>query len=707
MRYGFGFLLPAATVALILLLDFTSPIPVQALRNAAFDQFQRWHPRPYADSPVRVVDIDEQSLARFGQWPWPRTRLADLVERLDSEGATAIAFDVVFAEPDRLSPRALAERWRLQGADAERINALPEPDERFAAAIGSSRVVLGFTLEHEGTPPPAVDGTYRIVTRGESALSLLPVFGAATMPIPALRQAAAAIGTISLHPDADGIVRRIPLLARAQQAVAPSLVTEALRVSLGERNYLATGLDRAPGLRSLRVGRYEIPATPSGESWIHYSLHHPQRYLPAWQVLDGSAPAGALQGKLVLVGASAKGLGDLRFNSLGVPMPGVEAHAQMLEQIYAGHYLERPAWATAVEALAIAAGGLSIGLLALHTGALVSAAAALATLLAVAAASWWAFVQGHLLIDPMLPAIAVLLSFLVASVIRHTATEQRQRWVRQAFSRYVSPNLVAHLVEHPDELVLGGHRRQCSFIFTDLTGFTSLMERVDPAEAVALLNGYFDGMIRIVFRHEGTLDRIVGDALAVVFSAPVEQADHLRRAYACALDLHLFAQSYVDGLISQGTRIGRTRIGVHAGEVIVGNFGGSAIFDYRALGDPVNVTSRLESLNKQLGTLLCVSEVIRNACPEAAMRPVGQVILKGRRSALQVFEPILTADGVPVQQADHGYEQAFALMAADDPEAVAAFGRLAAERPNDRLVAWQWRRLKDGWTGDRIVMEEK
>ena len=214
-------------------------------------------------------------------------------------------------------------------------------------------------------------------------------------------------------------------------------------------------------------------------------------------------------------------------------------------------------------------------------------------------------------------------------------------------------------------------------------------------------------MIRIVFRHEGTLDRIVGDALAVVFSAPVEQADHLRRAYACALDLHLFAQSYVDGLISQGTRIGRTRIGVHAGEVIVGNFGGSAIFDYRALGDPVNVTSRLESLNKQLGTLLCVSEVIRNACPEAAMRPVGQVIHKGRRSALQVFEPILTADGVPVQQADHGYEQAFALMAADDPEAVAAFGRLAAERPNDRLVAWQWRRLKDGWTGDRIVMEEK
>ncbi len=702
-----GFLWPAAAVAAVLLLYLTSPIPVQSLRNAAFDQFQRWQPRPWVDSPVLIVDIDEPSLARLGQWPWPRTLLADLVERLDAAGAKAIAFDVVFAEPDRMSPRTLAAQWRLRESDARRLDGLPEPDERFATAIRASRIVLGLTLEHHGAPPPAFDSPYRIVVSGALALSALPEFESATFPIPGLRDAAAGVGAISFRPDPDGIVRRVPMLARLQDAVVPSLVLEALRVSLAERNHVAIGLAEAPGLRGVRIGQREIPTTSDGDAWIHYSRPDSRRYLSAWKVIEGSAPQSALQDKVVLVGTSAKGLLDLRFNSLGAAMPGVEAHAQMLEQIHAGHFLERPAWSTAVESLAIVALGLLVALLALRTGPLLSASVALAAMLSVLAAAWWAFVEWRLLLDPTLPAIALLLAFVTSSVVRHTASERRQRWVRQAFSRYVSPNLVAHLVDNPGELTLGGHRQHCSFIFTDLAGFTSLMERIDPAQAVSLLNDYLDGMIAIVFRHEGTLDRIVGDALAVVFSAPLEQPDHRRRAYACALDLHRFAQSYVDGLARQGTEFGRTRIGVHAGEVIVGNFGGSTIFDYRALGDPVNTAARLESLNKQLGTLVCVSEAIRQACPEAPMRPVGQVVLKGRTASLQVFEPLLAPDGTPAPQPDAAYERAYALMAADDSRAVAAFERLAAERPDDRLVAWQLERLRSDWTGDRVVMTEK
>ena len=703
-----GFLLPVMVVAAMLLLYLISPIPVQTLRNAAFDQYQRWHPRPYSESPVLIVDVDEGSLARVGQWPWPRTRLADLVERLHAAGATAIGFDVVFAEADRTAPRAMAAQWGLGSADAARITALPDPDERFAASMRDAKVVvLGLTVENGGKAPPAGESAHRIVTRGDAALSSLPVFDSATPPIPVLRSAAAGVGSISFRPDPDGIVRRVPMLVRMQQEVVPSMVAEVLRVSLAERNYVATGLAERPGLRSLRIGRHQIPTSPNGEAWIHYSVPEPKRYLPAWRVLDGSAPASALQGRMVLVGTSAKGLLDLRFNPLGATMPGVEAHAQLLEQIHAGRFLERPAWATAVEALAIVAGGLLVAVLALRTGPLASASATLAALLAVVAASWWSFIAWRQLVDPTLPVIALLLTFVAGSVVRHRGSERRHRWIRHAFSRYVSPNLVSHLVDNPGQLVLGGRRQQCSFIFTDLAGFTSLMERTDPGEAVSLLNDYLDGMIGIVFRHEGTLDRIVGDALAVVFSAPVEQADHRRRAYECALELHRFAQAHVEDLARQGIEFGRTRIGVHSGEVIVGNFGGSTIFDYRALGDPVNTAARLETLNKQLGTLVCVSDVIRDDCPDAFMRPVGRVVLKGRTQPLRVFEPLLSADGTPATSNDSDYDEAYALMAAQDPRALAAFERLASERPGDGLVAWQLKRLRTEGGGDLIVMAEK
>ena len=708
-----GTLLSFATVVAMLAVHLLAPIPVLALRHAAFDQFQRWWPRPYVASPVRIVDIDEGSLERLGQWPWPRARLAELVERLHAAGATAVAFDMVFAEADRTAPRALARAWGLSGAAADALAALPDPDERFARSMRDARVVLGFTFEPAAETREVANERdhavtrHRIVTRGEGALDALPVFDGSTMPLASLRNAAAGLGAVSFLPDGDGIVRRIPMLARLGDMAVPSLVGETLRVAAGERNLTAIAQQGAPGLSALRIGRHVVPTMPNGEAWIHYTRPVPDRYLPAWRVLDGGIAPDALRGSVVLVGTSAKGLLDLRFNPLGAVMPGVEAHAQLLEQVHAGHYLERPGWAGALEALIIGAGGLLIVALTLRAGPLVSSGAGLLAVAAVCAGSAWAFTAQRLLIDPALPSLALTAAFVVASIVRHVVSERRQRWIRQAFARYVSPNLVAHLVDNPGELSLGGRRQQCSFIFTDLAGFTSLMERTDPGDAVALLNGYLDGMIRIVFQHQGTLDRIIGDALAVMFSAPIQQPDHARRAFECAVDLHRFAQAYSRSLADRGVEFGHTRIGVHAGEVIVGNFGGATIFDYRALGDPVNTAARLESLNKQLGTTLCVSDAIRAACPEAAMRPVGRMILKGRSSALPVYEPILDDAGVPAHSPDHAYETAYAQMAAGDAQCVQSFAAIARGRPDDALVHWQLQRLRDDSISDLVVLTEK
>ena len=269
----------------------------------------------------------------------------------------------------------------------------------------------------------------------------------------------------------------------------------------------------------------------------------------------------------------------------------------------------------------------------------------------------------------------------------------------------MSPNRVDYLVDHPDGMALGGQRQTCSFIFTDLAGFTSLMERIDPAEAVSLLNAYLDEMIAIAFRHEGTLDRIVGDAVAIMFSAPVPQVDHRTRALACALEMDAFANTYSNRLQQEGTSFGKTRIGVHAGEVIVGNFGGSNMFDYRALGDPVNTAARLESVNKHLGTRMCVSEDILVGSPDALVRPVGRLVLKGKSKALAVFEPV-TEDAMPRAPLDD-YRKAFDAMHDEDPQAAVLFAQLAEAWPQDPLVQLHHTRLTDGEHGDLIVMSAK
>ncbi len=690
------------------------PLPLQNLRNQWFDQYQRWQPRSYEPAPVRVVVVDDESLARLGQWPWPRTRVADLVTRLQASGAAAVGFDVVFSEPDRTSPAAMAQSWGLSGELAARLRALPDHDQALASALPNAGVVLGFVPErgHEAEPPQALARPFRYVFSGAEPATLLGWlhgFESVLLPRPELMGTAAGLGALTFVPDADGIVRRVPLALRLGDTPVPSLSAETLRMGQDARNHVLRAADGSPGLSDIRIGDVVVPTTAQGELWVHYTPPVPQRYVPAWQVIEGVADPALLDGHLVLVGASAQGLMDLRFNPLGRVMPGVEAHAQALEQMLTGHHLQRPGWARALEALLIAVGGVLVSVVAMHTRALVSATVAGALIGLLLAGGWWAFSQHLLLINSATPALALLLSFVIASGIHHFWSEHQQRFVKEAFSHYVSPNLVEHLVKHPGQLELGGKRQTCSFIFTDLAGFTSLMEKLDPAQAVHLLNAYLDEMIAIAFRHGGTLDRIVGDAVAIMFSAPLPQPDHPARALTCALEMETWANRYAGNLQAQGIAFGHTRLGVHSGEVIVGNFGGSTMFDYRALGDPVNTAARLESVNKHLGTRMCVSATTLDGCTpaqRALARPVGQLVLKGKSEALMVYEP------VPADQADGrapaaAYDAAYALLDRADGDALARFESLAGQHPGDPLVRLHLNRLRAGETGSRIVLTEK
>lgn len=696
---GLGLLALLIAICSSTLLFLLEPLPLQVLRNATFDQYQRWQPRDIRDSPVRIVDIDETSLQRLGQWPWPRTRMAELVTRLQQAQAAAIVFDIVFAEPDRTSPQTILNLWQVPANTRQQLSHLPDHDQVLAKTLSHGGVVLGFALDRPPAPSaaPAAKGRYAML--GASALPFLHAFTGATAPLPALINATTGLGTITFIPDADGIVRKVPLLVRQGDTLQPSLFAEALRVAQGVQNYTVRTAANI-GLSEVRIGQLVVPTTARGEVWVHYAAD-PKRTIPAWQILAGLVPPEQMAGKIMLIGASAQGLMDQRFSPLGGVIPGVDIHAQAIEQTLMGDEITRPHWATALETTVIVCGSLLVALIALGCGA-ARATALFALLLAgLELAGWLAFSRYGLLLNPVTPGLALVLVFVLASIVRHLSSERRQRWVKQAFSRYVSPNLVEHLVAHPDTLELGGRRQPCSFIFTDLAGFTGLMESMNPAEAVALLNDYLDQMIAIAFTHHGTLDRIVGDAVAIMFSAPVPQTDHQRRALRCALEMHRFATQYVADLHIRGIAFGQTRIGVHSGEVIVGNFGGKTIFDYRALGDAVNTASRLEGANKYLGTLICVSEATLAGCPGQIARPIGHLLLKGKTVPLMVFEPMETT------APDVAYQTAFELLQNGAIEARAMFEKLAIERPHDPLVKLHLTRLRDGEHGDLIVLTGK
>ena len=702
---GWMRVLPALAVLLGLLLLVLDTPPQQALRHMLFDQYQRWLPRSPVAAPVRIIDIDEASLDKLGQWPWPRTRIAELIRKVSAGGtAPTLAFDILFAEPDRTSPAALAAQWPLTDAQRATLAVLPNHDAVLAQQLAEARAVVGFVMAN-GQPAPTQRAPAlkaRFVTAGEGAAGLHR-FPAAVPALPALEAAAAGNGALSFVPDGDGIVRRVPLALQLGETPVPTLVSEALRLAAGERNIvLQSG---SGGLETVRIGARTIPTTPAGEIWVHYSAPNSERYLPAWQVLADARLQASLAGQIVLIGSSAQGLLDLRFSPFG-PIPGVEVHAQALEQILSGHFLMRPGWARAAEALTLMLAGLGVGLFALRSKALVAAAACALLLALLCFASWEAFATQHLLLDAVTPAIGILLTFTACSLAHHFVSEREQRWIKVAFARYVSPNRVDYLIRHPEAMELGGRRQECSFIFTDLAGFTGLIEKIEPAQAVTLLNAYLDEMIAIVFRHDGTLDRIIGDALVVMFSAPVRQRDHKHRALACAIEMDAFASRYAAQQQAKGIAFGQTRIGVHAGDVTVGNFGGSTMFDYRALGDPINTAARLESVNKHLGTRLCVSEAILAACPNVQVRPVGQLVLKGKTAALRVYEPLvssLAGHYAPLE----AYRAAFAALQEKRPDAQALFERLAAAYPGDPLVALHHRRLAAGEQGDLIVMLEK
>lgn len=619
------------------------------LNTLVFDTYQRQKPRVWGNSDVTIVDLDESSIKRFGQWPWPRSVIAKLTDRLGELGAATIVFDIVFSEPDRTSPLRAIEDLKKAGAQVSLPNKVDmlDNDVIFAEAIARNRVVAGLVLSRNGpdAPPEPKAGTGLV---GTAPAHLMSFGWKAIRNLAILDDAATGIGDFTFEPEAqsDAVVRKTVLMRGANGFNYPSLAMETLRVVQGAGGFKIKYTDASGELDtgkravvSTQVGALEIPTDANGAINIYHSPLEDKPTLSAQSVLlplengtNDTALAKEISNHIILIGTSAAGLLDLRATPLQPVVPGVTIHAEILDQIISGNYLTRPDIAPGIE-LSVAIVAVLILLASLpRMNSLGVGVVAVLLIILVIGGFWYAFSQNGLLLTPVVPVLSILVAGAVGMAAHLLITERHGRYVRNAFGHYLSPTMVERLAENPEALTLGGEEKDLTLLFCDIRGFTSLSEGLDPTELTDLLNNFLTPMTTALLERGATIDKYMGDAIMAFWNAPIDQDDHAQRACEGLLDMQA-ALMTLNATSKHPIHVG---IGLNSGPCCVGNLGSTQRFNYSAIGDAVNVASRIEGLTKQYGLSNLVAEETLDASTGFSTLEIDRVSVVGREQPLTV-----------------------------------------------------------------------
>ncbi len=673
----------AIILAFAILQTLSVPVLSPALDRISllvFDSYQRIGPRPYQDAAVRVVDIDDETIRRFGQWPWPRTDIARLTLALGDAGAASIAFDIVFSEDDRTSPHQLAKRFQKSDPKiASELRQLPDNDAQLAQVFGATPTVTGYFLTND-------DQKKQVQPKAGLGLSgtmptTAPRYRSAVSPLPGLEAAGAGSGFLSIKADDDSVIRRVPLIAVQGDQLLPSLSLDALRVARQASSVIVKTSDGsgegggAGDVVSLKVADFEVPTTAAGEMWMHYTRPVPDRVVPAWKILSGALPQEEMQrlfgGHIVFIGAGAIGLRDLRSTPLNDAEPGVLVHAQAAEQMILEHFLVRPDWAVGLERSLLLLLGLGLVFALPRLGATWGAMLGGALVTAIAVASWMAFSQYRYLLNPTYPVLGLTFAYVIGTVLTYYREERQRAYIHNAFDRYLAPELVKRIADDPGQLKLGGELREMTVMFCDIRSFSSISEKLSPDEIIQFLIAFLTPMTDLLLARKATIDKYIGDAILAFWNAPLDDPDHHANAARGALDMVSRLKALNVEMRAQSERPwpGEVKIGIglNAGDCCVGNMGSEQRLSYSLIGDTVNLASRIEGLTKYYGVQIAIGSALKAKLPNFASLLIDQVRVVGRATP----EALHVLLGDEQMAADQAYK-AFAAKHAQMMEAYRA-----------------------------------
>ena len=593
----------------------------------------RGHVKP--DKDVVVVAIDHKSIKEIGRWPWSREVSGKLIETLGTYYGTKVtALDIVFSEPQN-----------------------PAADQALAASVTKAgNVVMGYFFREEQSEAPAdslaqLDSAkLKLIKIADGVQSIpIPEFSGLDLNIPAVGAGALDFGFFNARPDSDGLYRRSILLLLYNGDIYSSLAMKALNHDLGSDIML----DVKPwGVDGLQIGSLRIPAREDGTMALNfYGPTGTFTTVSAADVINRRLPKEALSGKIAFVGATEIGIYDLRPTPFDPTLPGIEIHATMAANALQQRFLKYDGVTQQFEIACIIALPILLGgLLAFAPGTF----AGLGIMAFVTAAfgffNYTMFASAFRDMTLIYPMLGITLTYLGSEAWRNLVVERKGRHLKKAFSSYVSPDLVKQIEKDPDKLVLGGEQRELTILFSDIRGFTTFSESLTPPELVKLLNEYLSPMTRIVLEERGTLDKFIGDAVMAIFNAPLDVPEHATHACIAAVRMLQELKELNKGFSARGMNVIEIGIGINTGPAVVGNMGADIRFDYTAIGDSVNLASRLESLNKYYASHILVSEDTKSQVPDDrfVFREVDRVRVKGKHKPIVMYElMIANVDIVP------------------------------------------------------------
>lgn len=637
---------------------------------------------------IALAMIDEKSLDKEGRWPWPRSKIAELVNRLSDDGAKVIAFDIGFLEPEvntavylpKGADRALRQledtEDRRPGVMRDRVQR-DINDRLLADAIQQAQAttILGYFFHMNAAAldydigQAEIDRQLALIGNSKYPMILAEEpdmadlnFITAYAPesnLKMLTDAADASGFFTVTSDRDGVVRRVPLMIRCGQDLFPHLTVLSTWYFL-DRPQLIVNVPRY-GVEGIRMGGRFIPTDENGQMRINYL--GPPKTFPHYSVTDilhGRMPAGTFTGRIVIVGATAVGTHDLRATPLSPVFPGVEIHANIIDTMLTGRFINKPQWSRIFDLLAI----LTIGMLPGYYLSRVRAVPGIVITLGIFSLhifmTRWIFVHLSLWLNMIYPLLSLIISYSLITVFRYSTVERERRKIKGTFRQYVAPMVIEEMLKDPDQLKLGGEEKVLTVLFSDLERFTSYSERYGPREMIKILSEYFNRVSEEIFKQRGTLKEYVGDEVMAFFGAPIKQPDHAKRACEAALAMRDARHRLSAEWAETGRPILHARTGINSGPMLIGNLGSRYRFAYGVLGDQVNLGSRLEGLNKQYKTSIIIGEnTYELVKDDFILRNLDLVRVVGKEQCVRVYE-LVDRDGAVLSAEHQGALEAYA-----------------------------------------------
>jgi len=657
-----------------------------------------------------IVTIDEKSLSELGRWPWPRTTIAELTEKLKEQGAKAVGFDIVFAEPDNNSSlktvQEILQDVKKTGENGKFSNLLEkkkrevDTDALLAESIKKTQnVTLGYFfhisakevghLKEEqisASEEAIANGRFSMVKRTKEADDAPIIRAYAVQPnLSVISDAAENGGYFNAFPDRDGTIRWSPLVIKFRDNYYSSLALSLL-VQYLEWPMLSLNITDF-GVESIRLDKFRIPTDEGGRLLINYL--GPPRTFPHYSVSDiikGRISHEKIKGKIVLVGATATGIYDMRNTPFSAVYPGVEIHATVIDNILRQNFLIHSGWIKFIDVCIIAFVGLIIGFFLPRLKAMAGMALSVTLILAFILINTVIFIRYNVWMNMIYPLLTMLLCYLGITVYRYVTEEREKKKIRGAFQYYLTASVVNEILKDPSKLKLGGDKKNLSVMFSDIRGFTSISEKLSPEKLVQLLNEYLTAMTNIVFKYDGLLDKYIGDAIMAVFGAPLDQPDHARRACLTAVEMMTELRRLQIKWKAEGWPLINIGIGINTGNMVVGNMGSEMRFDYTVMGDSVNLSSRLEGTNKEYGTNIIVSEFTHEVVKdEFFFRELDAVRVKGKKLPVRIFELLgEQKDKAQWQEFTESFEKGLELYRSGRwDEAIAKFKNVLEAKPGD------------------------